>query len=193
MGEAAAISAAGIKEVCAAVDLLHGRLAVVDTTQQSVVAQLSIIAESVQAGSLTQAANARQFEAMERRLEEAIATLARLHVRPPSPEEDDADPDDAIITDRGKVTTTHVLWTGDTAGAGMSSAHHTGEPPRGAGGGRPGGAGGGDLGGVGGGALGGGAGGGLGGAGGGCLGGAGGGRNLSGDANSRHNLKMSFP
>jgi hypothetical protein len=59
MGEAAATSAAEIKEVRSAVDLLHGRLAVVDTTQQSLVAQLSIIAESVQAGSLTQAANAR--------------------------------------------------------------------------------------------------------------------------------------
>ncbi|KAK1613947.1 hypothetical protein QYE76_019464 [Lolium multiflorum] len=41
---------------------------------------------------------------MERRLEEAIAMLAQLHVRPPSPEEDEEDPGDSIITGHGKLT-----------------------------------------------------------------------------------------
>jgi hypothetical protein len=214
MGEAAASSAAELKEVCSAVDLLHGRTAVIDTTQQSLIAQMSIIAESVKDGALAQAANMREVAAMEHRMEEAIAPLARLHMRPPSPEEDDADSDAVTITGHGKVTATHVSWMGNTAGAGASSAVQAGssqpgdgdgllgDNTRGAGGGGfggvggggLGGAGGGRLGGAGGGGLGGAGGGGLGGTGGGSLGGAGGGRqNFGGDSTTRHNLKMSFP
>jgi hypothetical protein len=198
MGEAAASSAAELKEVCSAVDLLHGRTAVIDTTQQSLIAQMSIIAESVKDGALAQAANMREVAAMEHRMEEAIAPLARLHMRPPSPEEDDADSDAVTITGHGKVTATHVSWMGNTAGAGVSSAVQAGSSQPGDGDGLLGdntrGAGGSGFGGVGGGGLGGAGGGGLGGAGGGSLGGAGGGRkNLGGDSNTHHNLKMSFP
>ncbi|KAK1607032.1 hypothetical protein QYE76_030705 [Lolium multiflorum] len=172
MGEAAASTTNELKEVRSAVDLLHGRLAVIDTTQQSLVAQMNIIAETVRDGSLAQAASTRQFAAMERRLDEAMATLAQLHKRSPSQEEDDADPDEVLVRGKSKVTPTHTTGMGDTAGAGTSSAAHADDPLRaerdGLLRGNSGGTGGG----------------GFGGAGGGRTGGVGGGS---------HNLKMSFP
>ncbi|KAK1617156.1 hypothetical protein QYE76_022673 [Lolium multiflorum] len=103
MREVSATTATKLKEVRSAVDLLHGRMAVIDTTQQSLVAQLAIIAKAVKDGSLAQAENTRHFAAMERRLEETIATLARPHVPSPSREEDDADPVDVVITGHNKA------------------------------------------------------------------------------------------
>ncbi|KAK1603585.1 hypothetical protein QYE76_017483 [Lolium multiflorum] len=222
MGEVSATTATELKEVHSAVDLLHGRMAVIDTTQQSLIAQLAIIAEAVKDGSLAQAENTRHFAAMERRLEETIATLARLHVPSPSREEDDADPVDVVVTGHSKVSSTHVSWMGDSVGAGTSSVARAGDSPHedgdgllggnnhgaggggfgGAGGGRQGGIRGGGLGGAGGGGFGGVGGGrqggvgigGLGGAGGGGVGGPGGGRHGTGnDPSTKHNLKMSFP
>ncbi|KAM0887617.1 hypothetical protein ACQ4PT_028880 [Festuca glaucescens] len=198
MGEVSATTATELKEVRSAVDLLHGRMAVIDTTQQSLVAQLAIIAEAVKDGSLAQAENTRHFAAMERRLEETIATLARPHVPSPSREEDDADPVDVVVTGHSKVSSTHVSWMGDSVGAGTSSVARAGDSPHGDGdgllGGNNHGAGSGGFGGAGGGRQGGVGAGGLGGAGGGGVGGSGGGRHGTGnDPSTKHNLKMSFP
>jgi hypothetical protein len=50
MGETAATTEASLKEIRYAVDLLHGRLAIIDTTQQLLVAQLGLISDAVKDG-----------------------------------------------------------------------------------------------------------------------------------------------
>jgi hypothetical protein len=192
MGEAAATTSAALTEVRSAVNLLHGRLAVNDTTQQSLVVQLGIITESVNERSLQNAEAARQFTVIEQRLEETSATLARLHERSLSPDEDHADPKSDTISRKGTLRTTHATWSGNTTGAGTSSVAHASDSPSGDGDGLLGG-----NRGTGGSGLGDDGAGGSGGAGGGGLGGAGfqgGDRTQAGNDNSsRIPLKMSFP
>jgi hypothetical protein len=117
MEETAATTAAAINELRANLDLLHGRLACVDTTQQQMVAQLGLISTAVQDSAKLHTDAARQHAVMEERLETTVQALQRLRARSPSPEEDDPDPEERLITGKGTLQKTHVTWTGDTAGA----------------------------------------------------------------------------
>jgi hypothetical protein len=204
MGEVAASTESALTEIRSAVDLMHGRVASMDTTQQSLVAQLDLISAAVQDGAKMHADAARHLAALDHRLAATAQAMERMQAL--YPEEDDPDPEDGVVGGRGSLTTARASWTGNHPGA--SSAHHGeasaaaahggdksgGGVPGGAGGGVHGGAGDGVLGSAGGGALGGAGGGVLGGAGGGVQGGAGGGRHgYNPDSSTKHNLKMSFP
>jgi hypothetical protein len=59
MGEEAGITNTALTEIRSAVDLLHGRLAVIDTTQQSLMAQVNIMAEPVKDAPRLHVAHAR--------------------------------------------------------------------------------------------------------------------------------------
>lgn len=197
MGEASTTTAAALTEVRQSVDLLHGRVASIDTTQQQLVEQLDLISAAVDDGAQINATTTRQLAAIEERLAATFARLDRLQGRSPSPEEDDLDPKDCVVTGKTTIETVRASWTGNTHGASASTQVPSGHgdelrSPRagigdgvGAGGGVRGGVGGGRTGGVGDGVMGGGGGGGF--------GGAGGGRPGSTDPAAKHNLKMSFP
>jgi hypothetical protein len=203
MGEAAEATEASLKEIRSAVDLLHGRLAVIDTSQQSLVAQVNIMAAAIQDAAKTNAATARQLARMDERLEAQAQALEHFHDQPPSPEEDDPDPDVTAIAGTGTLKPAGVAWQGETAGASASQGAlgrgTTRESARGSGTnntatGGAGFLGGGGIGGAGGGGVGGASGGGVGGAGGGGYGGARGGKTSHGnDSANKHHLKMSFP
>jgi hypothetical protein len=90
MGETAATTEASLKEIRSAVDLLHGRLAIIDTTQQLLVAQLGLISDAVKDGATKHADAARYFASLDERLTVSTQAMERLHVR--LPEEDDPDP-----------------------------------------------------------------------------------------------------
>lgn len=193
MGDAAATTTAALTEIRSAVDLLHGRIAVIDTTQQSLVTQLGLIADAVQEGAKMNSTAARQLAMLDTRLDAQSQAMERLRLQPPSPDENDPDPDACKVTGKSTLRPTQVAWTSDAPGApsAAQAAYGRGEDPaysRASGDGVriPGGTG--FRGGCG-------AGGGLmGGVGGGGFGEAGGGRNnSSGDSSSKHHLKMSFP
>jgi hypothetical protein len=78
MGEAAAVTEASLNEVRSSLDLLHGRVACIDTTQQQLVAQIDIIATAVQDGARLHTDAARQFAVMDTRLAEITDAMARL-------------------------------------------------------------------------------------------------------------------
>ncbi|KAM0923864.1 hypothetical protein ACQ4PT_005269 [Festuca glaucescens] len=184
-----------------------------DTTHQSLVAQLNLIAFAVQEGAKANADAVRHLAALDQRVNNTSQALERIQY--PSPEEDDPDPVDSMVAGKGALHTTAAAWTGNAQGA-STAAHKLGSPHAGmegnmtqgggglggacgsvlggVGGGGQGGTCGSVLGGVGGGGLGGTGGSVLGGVGGGGLGGAGGGRpGAISDPYARHNLKMSFP
>jgi hypothetical protein len=94
MGEAAASTEAAIHELRASLDLLHGNVARIDTTQQQLVAQVDLMSAAVQAGAKTNADTVRQLTALQDRLLATTQGIDRVHGHPPSPEEDDADPGD---------------------------------------------------------------------------------------------------
>jgi hypothetical protein len=180
MEETAATTAAAINELHANLDLLHGRLACVDTTQQQMVAQLDLISTAVQDGAKLHTEAARQQATMEERLAATVKALERLRARSHSREEDDPDPDEVMVMGKGLLQKAHVTWTGDAAGAssaatgGSTGGGDSGSPRDGGvgvlGGGRPGGVGGGGM------------------------DGAGVRRNNhSADSSAKHQLKMSFP
>ncbi|KAK1681148.1 hypothetical protein QYE76_041996 [Lolium multiflorum] len=190
MGEAAAVTEASLTEIRSSLDLLHGRVACMDTTQQQLVAQLGLIAAAVQDGAKLHNDAARQFSSLDARLAEITQGMERLRGRCPSPEEDDPDPGDCLVMGTGTLRTTRVTWTGDAPGAstaaksGVASTVTMGSPRDTTDGGGL----------LGGGGTGGAGGGGTGGAGGGGTGGAGGGRHGSNsEQNHKHHLKMSFP
>lgn len=176
MGEAATTTEASLTELQASLDLLHGRVACMDTTQHQLVAQLGLIATAVQDSARMHDDAARQFAVLEQRLDASTQAMADLRVRAPYPEEDEADPADCVVIGKGTLRTAHVTWAGNTEGA--SSATHAGDSPCGGSDG---------LSALGGGGI-------LGGVGSGGTGGAGGGRPSSGgEQHSKHQLKMSFP
>jgi hypothetical protein len=121
MGEAAASTEAAIHELRASLDLLHGNVARIDTTQQQLVAQVDLMSAAVQDGAKTNADTVRQLTALQDRLLAVTHGIDRVHGRPPSPEEDDADPDQAVLAGKATMRPAQVTWTGDTPGA--SSAH----------------------------------------------------------------------
>jgi hypothetical protein len=95
MGEISATMESSLKEIRSAVDLLHGRPAVIDTNQQSLVAQISLIANVVKDERLN------------------LMTLTVEQLRVPNPEEDDPDPQlegGAVV---GKGTLQRFLPTRD--------------------------------------------------------------------------------
>lgn len=122
MGEGTATTKASLTELRASLDLLHGRVAVIDTTQQSLVAQLGLIAGAVQEGAKIHADAARQLAALGNRLGLTSQAMERLRVRSPSQEEDDSDPADCVVVGKGTLRPTHVGWTGNTTGASSAAA-----------------------------------------------------------------------
>jgi hypothetical protein len=196
MGEIAMTTEDSLKEIRSAVDLLHGRLAIIDTTEQSLVAQLGLISDAIKDGAVKHAEAVRYFASLDERLTASTQAMERLRVR--LPEEDDPDPDavGGAVQGKGTLRPAQVTWTGNSPGASSASqaagAHVSDDlvaPRPGMHGSRAGGAGfqgGGVRSGVSGSIL--------GGAGGGGLGGAGGSRTPSvSDQATKHNLKMSFP
>jgi hypothetical protein len=113
MGEAAASTEAAIHELRASLDLLHGNVARIDTTQQQLVAQVDLMSAAVQDGVKTNTDTVRQLTALQDRLLAATQGIDRVHGRPPSPEEDDADPDQAVLAGKATLRPAQVTWTGD--------------------------------------------------------------------------------
>jgi hypothetical protein len=156
-------------------DLLHGHVARIDTTQQQLLEQMGLVSAAVENSGKASEAVARQLAALENRISTSTQPMDRDQGHPPSPEEDEADPTVAVGIDKATLRPAHVTWTGNTPGASSAVSlgaegdvqyHHGGDGIMG--GGRPRGAGGGGFGGV------------------------GGGRTRSEDT-PRHQLKMSFP
>jgi hypothetical protein len=81
MGDVAETTAAAITELWQSLDLLHGRVASVDTTQQNLVAQMGLISDAVKAGSQMNLAATRQLTVIEDKLTETFARLDRLQRR----------------------------------------------------------------------------------------------------------------
>jgi hypothetical protein len=186
MGEAAATTEASlqelratmeasIRELRASLDLLHGNVARIDTTRQQLLEQMGLVSAVVESSGKANDAVAWQLAALEHQLLNNNQQMDRDKGRPPSPEEDEADP--AMRAHIGKATlrSAHVTWTGNTPGASSATAASGDRPVLCNQGGD--------------GVLGGGR---SGGAGGGGSGGGGGGR-IPSDGTQRHQLKMSFP
>jgi hypothetical protein len=95
MGEAAATMGIALTEIRSAVDLLHGRVLVMDTTQQSLVAQLNLIAVAVQEGAKANADAVRHLASLDQRVNNTSHALKMIQY--PSPEEDDPDPVDSMV------------------------------------------------------------------------------------------------
>jgi hypothetical protein len=186
MGEAAEETRTTLDRLQSSLDLLHGVVARIDTTQKQMRVQQEHQAAAIDASAAKHDDTARILQSL----------LIKLNLldkgettRPPS---DDHNPDSSILINAGHSITqpTSPHWVGDTAGATSNGA------PKGKAVGTgpefdPGGAGF-----LGGGAMGGAGGGGFGGAGGGGSGGVGGGRSSSaqGDQGGRNHMpKMSFP
>lgn len=117
MGEEAGVTNTALTEIRSAVDLLHGRLAVIDTTQQSLMAQVNIMAEPVKDAAKTNADTVRHLSLLDQRLDSTSHTLERFTARSPSPEEDDPNPGDEAARGKSTLKTARVTWTGDTPGA----------------------------------------------------------------------------
>jgi hypothetical protein len=150
-------------------------MARIDTTQQQLREQMGLVSAAVESSAKANDAVAHQLAALEHQIAHNGQPADRDKGRPPSPEEDDADPEVRVAVGKATLRSAHVTWTGNTPGA--SSAASVGGDTDGhsnlggdgiLGGGRPGGAGGGGTGGV------------------------GGGRPVS-EGTQKHQLKMSFP
>jgi hypothetical protein len=120
MGEVAASTESALTEIRSTVDLMHSRVASMDTTQQSLVAQLDLISAAVQDGAKMHADAARHLAALDQRLAATAQVLEQMQAS--YPEEDDPDPEDCVVGGRGSLTTARALWTDNHPGA--SSAHH---------------------------------------------------------------------
>jgi hypothetical protein len=114
MGEAAATTATALTEIRSAVDLLHGSVSVMDTTQQSLVAQLNLIAVAVQEGAKANADAVRHLASLDQRVNNTSQALKRIQYS--SPEEDDPDPVDSMVAGKGALHTTAATWTGNAPG-----------------------------------------------------------------------------
>lgn len=194
MGEVAEETRAMLDRLQSSLDLLHGVVAGIDTTQKQMRAQQEIQAAAIESGATKHDDTARILQSL----------LTKLNLlEPGEAARRQAEEVDNIIINTGDTTTQPASphWVGDTAGATSSGAAHSKGPtfdPGGAGflgGGAVGGAGGGGFGGAGGGGLGGAGGGRTGGIGGGGVG-VGGGRSSSSnhDGPGRPQMpKMPFP
>jgi hypothetical protein len=180
MGEAVATTEASIHEIRASLDLLHGNLARIDTTQQQLMEQLGLLFDGVQESTRQHDEAARRLEALDHRVGSAVPTRDLSRGHPPSLEEDDADPGEHAPHGKTTLHPAHMTWTGNAPGASSTSSLPGSGDGQGdlemdsrgdgiLGGGRPGGVGGG------------------------VHGGAGGGRTHTGDQGTKHHLKMSFP
>jgi chromosome segregation ATPase len=117
MGEAVATTEASIHEIKASLDLLHGNLARIDTTQQQLMAQLGLLSDGVQESTRRHDEAARHLEALDHRVGSAAPTRDLSRGRPPSQEEDDADPGDHAPHGKATLRPAHVTWTGNAPGA----------------------------------------------------------------------------
>jgi hypothetical protein len=186
MGEAAATTEASlqelhttteasIQELRASLDLLHGNVARINTTQQQLMEQMGLISAAVENSTKANDAVARQLAALEHRLVNNTQPMDCDRGCPPSLEEADADPEAGVVTGKATLRPAHVKWTGNTPGAssaagpgGEGDGHYNNGSDGILGGARPGGAGGGSSRGA-------------------C-----GGRPVL-DGTLKHQLKMSFP
>jgi hypothetical protein len=186
MGEAAATTEASIQELRATteasihelranLDILHGNVACIDTTQQQLMEQKGLVSAAVESSNKANDAVARQLAALEHQIVNNNQHMDHDRGRPPSSEEDEADPEACVGIGKAVLRPAHVTWTGNTPSASSAASlggdgdeqyQHGGDGIMG--GGRPGGAGGG-----------------------GSVG-AGGGRSVS-EGTLKHQLKMSFP
>jgi hypothetical protein len=93
MGEIVVTTEASLKEIRSAIDLLHGWLAIIDTTQQSLVSQLVLISDTVKDGATKHVEAARYFASLDEHLNASMKAMEQLRVR--LPEKDDPDPEAA--------------------------------------------------------------------------------------------------
>jgi hypothetical protein len=98
MGEAAATTSASLTEIRVGLDLLHGRVACIDTTQQQLVAQIDLIGATVQDDAELHADAARQFALLDARITAINQGMERLRARSPSLEEDVSNLDERRVT-----------------------------------------------------------------------------------------------
>ncbi|KAK1693348.1 hypothetical protein QYE76_010045 [Lolium multiflorum] len=194
MGEAAEETRTTLDRLQSSLDLLHGVVAGIDTTQKQMRVQQEHQAAAIDASAAKHDDTARILQSL----------LIKLNLldkgETTSPPADNHNPDSSILINAGHSITqpTSPHWVGNTAGATSSGAPKgkaVGTGPEFDTGGA-GFLGGGAMGGTGGGGFGGAGGGGFGGAGGGGSGGVGGGRSSSaqGDQGGRNHMpKMSFP
>jgi hypothetical protein len=119
---------ASLAELRASLDLLHGRLACMDTTQQQQVELLELISTTVQDNANLHDGVVRQLATMEHCLDATMKALANLQVCSSSPEEDDADLEVCVVTGKGTLRPAQVTWTGNTVGASLASPTGGGSP-----------------------------------------------------------------
>jgi hypothetical protein len=121
MGEIAVTMEALLKEIQSAIYLLHGWLAIIDTTQQSLVAQLVLISDAVKDGAVKHVEVARYFTSLDERLNASTKVMEQLRVR--LPEEDDPDPEAAggAVHGKGTLWPAQVTWIGNSPGASFAS------------------------------------------------------------------------
>jgi hypothetical protein len=90
-------------------DLLHGRLATIDTMQQSLVAQVNIMAEAVKDTVKTNADMVWHLALHYRRLDSTTHTLERFTARSPSLEDDNPIQRMKLCGSRARTCTGHTL------------------------------------------------------------------------------------
>jgi hypothetical protein len=133
MGEAAASTEASLQELRAttetsihelraSLNLLHGNVARIDTTQQQLLEQMGLVSAAVESSGKANEAVARQLAALENQIFNSNHSVDRDKGRSPSPEEDDADPAARAHIGKATLRAAHVTWTGNTAGASSASA-----------------------------------------------------------------------
>jgi hypothetical protein len=69
----------------------------------------------------------RQLAWLEQRCDSTTQAVERIHARSPSPEEDDPDLDEHVITGKGTLKPAHVTWTGDTPGVSVAAHARSGQ------------------------------------------------------------------
>jgi hypothetical protein len=109
-------------ELRASLDLLHGNITRIDTTQQQLVAQLGLIADGVQESTRRHDEAARRLETLDHRLGYVVPARDLSRGCPPSLEEDDADPDENAPHGKATLCPVHVTWTGN--GQARHRPHH---------------------------------------------------------------------
>jgi septal ring factor EnvC (AmiA/AmiB activator) len=72
MGEAVATTEASLNKIRASLDLLHGNLARIDTTQQQLKEQLGLLADGMQESTRRHDEAARRLEALDQRVGSAV-------------------------------------------------------------------------------------------------------------------------
>jgi hypothetical protein len=97
MGEVAASTEASLKEIRSAVDLFHGRLTVIDTAHQSLVAQMGLISDAIKDSTEKHTETARVLVLLDARLHVMMQAMERTWE--PLRAEDDPDP----VTDGGAI------------------------------------------------------------------------------------------